>query len=339
MGFQKVEFSFPDEEKDDKGGDIDIESSGAIEIDLSGEEKPVKEKKEVSQEQDDEVDIEVVDDTPKADRNRKASKPPEDVTDEELEDYSDKVRKRIQHFSKGYHDERRAKEASQRERQELESYAKSLVDENTKLKGSVEKNQTALLEQAKKNSAIEILSAKRSYKRAYEAGDADKLLDAQEKLTNAKIKSDKLENFKAEPLQEAEVPVQIPQQQSQTVVDTKASDWAAENSWFGDDDEMTAYAMGVHSKLVKQGVDTESDEYYESINARMRNTFPEEFGEIEEEPEDKPSKRKSNVVAPATRSTAPKKVRLTQTQVAIAKKLGVPLELYAKKVAEEMRKI
>jgi len=338
MGFQKVEYSFPDEEKDSKKEDIEIESSGAIEIDVSGEE-PAKEEKEVVQEKDDEVDIEVVDDTPKADRNRKASKPPEDITDEELEDYSDKVRKRIQHFSKGYHDERRAKEASQRERQEMESYAKSLVDENTKLKGSVEKNQTALLEQAKKNSAIEILSAKRSYKRAYEAGDADKLLDAQEKLTNAKIKADKLADFKAEPLQEAEVPVQIPQQQSQTVVDTKASDWAAENSWFGDDDEMTAYAMGVHSKLVKQGVDTESDEYYESINARMRNTFPEEFGEIEEEPEDKPSKRKSNVVAPATRSTAPKKVRLTQTQVAIAKKLGVPLELYAKKVAEEMRKI
>ena len=335
MGFQKVEYSFPDEEKDSKKEDIEIESSGAIEIDLSGEEPA----KKVIREKDDEVDIEVVDDTPKADRNRKASKPPEDITDEELEDYSDKVRKRIQHFSKGYHDERRAKEASQRERQEMESYAKSLVDENTKLKGSVEKNQTALLEQAKKNSAIEILSAKRSYKRAYEAGDADKLLDAQEKLTNAKIKADKLADFKAEPLQEAEVPVQIPQQQSQTVVDTKASDWAAENSWFGDDDEMTAYAMGVHSKLVKQGVDTESDEYYESINARMRNTFPEEFGEIEEEPEDKPSKRKSNVVAPATRSTAPKKVRLTQTQVAIAKKLGVPLELYAKKVAEEMRKI
>jgi hypothetical protein len=86
-------------------------------------------------------------------------------------------------------------------------------------------------------------------------------------------------------------------------------------------------------------VDTESDEYYENINARMRKTFPEEFGETEEEPEDRTSKRKSNVVAPATRSTAPKKVRLTQTQVAIAKKLGVPLELYAKKVAEEMRKI
>ena len=101
---------------------------------------------------------------------------------------------------------------------------------------------------------------------------------------------------------------------------------------------MTAYAMGVHSKLVKQGVDVSSDDYYETINARMRNTFPEEFGETEES-EVKPSKRKSNVVAPATRSTAPRKVRLTQTQVAIAKKLGVPLDLYAKKVAEEMRKV
>ena len=335
MGFQPVEYSFPHEKDDDK---VEIEGSSAIEIDLSGKSKPEKEEPEPESEaKEKELDIEVVDDTPKADRNRKASAPPEEVTDEELEDYSEKVRKRIQHFSKGYHDERRAKEQAHRERQELENFAKTLVDENNKLKGSVEKNQTALLEQAKKNSAIEILAAKRSYKRAYEAGDSDKLLDAQEKLTNAKIKADKLADFKAEPLQESEVPVQIPQQH-QTVVDTKASNWASENSWFGDDDEMTAYAMGVHSKLVKQGVDTTSDDYYETINSRMRNTFPEEFGE-NEEPEAKTTKRQSNVVAPATRSTAPKKVRLTQTQVAIAKKLGVPLELYAQKVAEEMRKI
>jgi hypothetical protein len=335
MGFQPVEYSFPHEDENDK---VEIEGSSAIEIDLSGKSKPEKEEPEPEPEVNEkEVDIEVVDDTPKADRNRKASTPPEEVTDEELEDYSEKVRKRIQHFSKGYHDERRAKEQAHRERQELENYARTLVDENNKLKGSVEKNQAALLEQAKKNSAIEILASKRAYKRAYEAGDSDKLLDAQEKLTNAKIKADKLADFKAEPLQESEVPVQIPQQ-SQTVVDTKASNWASENSWFGDDDEMTAYAMGVHSKLVKQGVDTTSDDYYETINSRMRNTFPEEFGE-NEEPEAKTTKRQSNVVAPATRSTAPKKVRLTQTQVAIAKKLGVPLELYAQKVAEEMRKI
>jgi|TARA_B110000908_G_scaffold55092_1_gene67092 hypothetical protein len=324
MGFEKVEYTFPDEQED-KG--IEVESSSALKM---GEVEQ-EEKKEI------EVEVEVVDDTPKADRGRKASKPPEDLTDDELEDYSDKVRKRIQHFSKGYHDERRAKEASQRERQEMEAFAKTLVDENNKLKGSVEKNQAALLEQAKKNSAIEVLSAKRAYKRAYEAGDADKLLDAQDKLTNAKIKADKLGDFEPETLQQAEIPVQIPQE-APIQPDTKASDWASENSWFGSDDEMTAYAMGVHSKLVKQGVDTTSDDYYETINSRMRNTFPEEFGEIEEL-EERPSKRQSNVVAPATRSTAPRKVRLTQTQVAIAKKLGVPLDLYAKKVAEEMRKV
>ena len=321
MGFEKVEYTFPDEQED-KG--IEVESSSALKIgEVASEEV--------------EVEVEVVDDTPKADRGRKASKPPEDLTDDELEDYSDKVRKRIQHFSKGYHDERRAKEASQRERQEMEAFAKTLVDENNKLKGSVEKNQAALLEQAKKNSAIEVLSAKRAYKRAYEAGDADKLLDAQDKLTNAKIKADKLGDFEPETLQQAEIPVQIPQE-APIQPDTKASDWASENSWFGSDDEMTAYAMGVHSKLVKQGVDTTSDDYYETINSRMRNTFPEEFGETEEL-EERPSKRQSNVVAPATRSTAPRKVRLTQTQVAIAKKLGVPLDLYAKKVAEEMRKV
>ena len=324
MGFEKVEYTFPDEQED-KG--IEVESSSALKM---GEVEQ-EEKKEI------EVEVEVVDDTPKADRGRKASKPPEDLTDDELEDYSDKVRKRIQHFSKGYHDERRAKEASQRERQEMEAFAKTLVDENNKLKGSVEKNQAALLEQAKKNSAIEVLSAKRAYKRAYEAGDADKLLDAQDKLTTAKIKSDKLGDFEPESLQQAEIPVQIPQE-APIQPDTKASDWASENSWFGSDDEMTAYAMGVHSKLVKQGVDTTSDDYYETINSRMRNTFPEEFGETEEL-EERPSKRQSNVVAPATRSTAPRKVRLTQTQVAIAKKLGVPLDLYAKKVAEEMRKV
>jgi len=328
MGFEKVEYTFPDEQED-KG--IEVESSSALKIGEVASEEVASEEIEV------EVEVEVVDDTPKADRGRKASKPPEDLTDDELEDYSDKVRKRIQHFSKGYHDERRAKEASQRERQEMEAFAKTLVDENNKLKGSVEKNQAALLEQAKKNSAIEVLAAKRAYKRAYEAGDADKLLDAQDKLTTAKIKSDKLRDFEPESLQQAEIPVQIPQE-APIQPDTKASNWASENSWFGSDDEMTAYAMGVHSKLVKQGVDTTSDDYYETINARMRNTFPEEFGETEEL-EERPSKRQSNVVAPATRSTAPRKVRLTQTQVAIAKKLGVPLDLYAKKVAEEMRKV
>ena len=333
MAFQKVEFDFPDEEENNKG-DIEIESSEAVEIDLSGK-KEAKDYKET----EDEYEVEVVDDVPKSDRNRKPSSPPNEVTDEELEDYSEKVRNRIKHFSKGYHDERRAKEASQRQSQELESFAKNLVEENNKLKGTVDKNQEALLEQAKRTAAGEMLLAKRAYKQAYEAGDADKLLEAQEKMTAANLKADKLENFAPSSLQTQDNEVQIPQQNvtKQPEIDERAANWAKENSWFGSDKEMTGYAMGLHDKLVtEEGVDPSSDEYYETINSRMQKLFPDNF---EGEAEETESKRRSNVVAPATRSTAPKKVRLTQTQVAIAKKLGVPLELYAKKVAEEMRKI
>ena len=158
-------------------------------------------------------------------------------------------------------------------------------------------------------------------------------------MTAANLKADKLENFDSRSLQTQDNEVQIPQQNvtKQPEIDERAANWAKENSWFGSDKEMTGYAMGLHDKLVtEEGVDPSSDEYYETINSRMQKLFPDNF---EGETEETESKRRSNVVAPATRSTAPKKVRLTQTQVAIAKKLGVPLELYAKKVAEEMRKI
>ena len=335
MPFQKVEFEFPEDEDNNKN-DIEIESSEAIEIDLSG--KPPKEEKPAKEAKEEDYEIEVVDDVPKSDRNRKPSTPPNEVTDEELEDYSEKVRNRIKHFSKGYHDERRAKEQAHRERQELESFAKTLVEENNQLKGTVDKNQAALLEQAKRTAAGEALLAKRQYKQAYEAGDADKVLEAQEKLNAANIKTDKLKNFEPPALQTEDNEVQLPQERAAQApqVDERASDWAKENTWFGSDQEMTGYAMGLHEKLVTDGVDPSSDEYYETINSRMQKLFPDNF---EGEAEETESKRRSNVVAPATRSTAPKKVRLTQTQVAIAKKLGVPLELYAKKVAEEMRKI
>jgi uncharacterized protein (UPF0303 family) len=330
MGFQKVEFEFPDEQEEKK--DLEIEDSGAVEIDVSGK----KEAADYEVKEEKEVEIEVVDDTPKKDRNRKASAAPEDVTDEELENYSEKVRKRIQHFSKGYHDERRAKESAERERKELENYARQLAEENKQLQATKHKTQEALLEQSKKEAEKDVNVAKYSYKKAYDAGDADKVLDAQEKLTEAKIKLDKLANIDIS-LQEAETPVQSQQEAAQP--DERASNWAKENTWFGSDDEMTAYAMGVHKKAVKEGLDPSSNEYYEKINSRMRSTFSDYFGGEEQPEEQETKKRKSNVVAPATRSTSPKKVTLTRTQVAIAKKLGVPLELYAKKVAEEMRKV
>ena len=328
MTFQKVEYEFPDEGDDDK----------RIEIEPSGAETVGKSKKD-----DDggELEIEVVDDTPAADRNRKASKPPEEVTDEELEEYSDKVRNRIKHFSKGYHDERRAKETALREREELETYARKLVDENKNLKGTVGKNQSALVEQAKRAASTEHEQARRAYKEAYEAGDSEGVLTAQEALTDIKMKVDRLSSFKAPALQEEETPVKVPSGDTQPQPeDKRAKSWADENTWFGTDDEMTSFALGLHSKLTKQGVDPQSNEYYDAINARMRHLFPENF-EDEGENEvsgDTPRKRSTNVVAPATRSTAPRKVRLTRTQVALAKRLGVPLDLYAKQVAEDMRK-
>ena len=333
MGFQKVAFNFPEGEETV----IEVEPSTAEEM------KKVSEVKKEESKNAEEIEIEVVDDTPKADRNRKPSEPPSEVTDEELEEYSDKVQKRIKHFSKGYHDERRAKEKAFREKQELETYAKSLVEENKKLKTTVDKNQEVLLEQAKKTAAGETLLAKRAYKQAYDAGDSEKLVEAQEKLTTAKIKSDRLNNFGSSTLQKEEDAVQIPEQtpesntQQEPRVDERAQKWAKENPWFGPDKAMTGYVMGVHEELISDGVDPTGDEYYEKINSRMRQVFPSQFEDTSEEVVEE-TRKKANVVAPATRSTAPKKVKLTQTQVAIAKRLGVPLELYAQKVAEEMRK-
>jgi len=344
MAFQKVEFEFPD--TDEK--EIDVEPSSAEvlgkdskEVEVEVEDEPtqsVKEEAKAPAKDDDDFEVEVVDDTPKADRGRKPSEPPAEVTDEELEDYSEKVRKRIQHFSKGYHDERRAKEEALRARQELERVTQQLMEENKKLKGNVNKNQTALLEQAKKNASIELESAKSAYKQAYESGESDAVLEAQEQLTNAKIKADRLANFKLPALQEEETPVASQPEPAPAVqVDARAADWQKTNSWFGTDDEMTSFALGLHNKLVKQGVSPQSDEYYQSIDARMRQVFPDNF-EDAAEPEAEEPKRKANVVAPATRSTAPKKVTLTKTQVQIAKRLGLTPQQYAKQVALDMRK-
>ena len=327
---EKVEFDFPDPDKQNFKLEVEGRESEKPEVEVE-EEKPAKSAKA-------EVEIEVVDDTPPKDRNRKPSDPPEDITDDELEDYSEKVRKRLQHFSKGYHDERRAKETAFREKEEALRIAQQLVEENSKLKGTVGKNQEILLDQAKRATNAELEQAKFKYKQAYESGDSDAVLEAQDALTSAKIKADRLNNFKLPPVQQPEKVVQQQQITQAPSADDKAVRWQQDNSWFGSDDEMTSFALGLHQKLVKQGVDPRSNEYYEKINSRMRQVFPEEFSFDEPEQVEEKPRKKANVVAPATRSTAPKKIVLTQTQVAIAKRLGVPLELYAQKVAEEMRK-
>lgn len=345
MPMEKVAFEFPDPDRD-TSKDIKMKDDGSAEIVIEGrrdpfENVPDKDDKPASKakakDEDDDIDIEVIDDTPKKDRGKKPSTPPDDLTDEELESYSEKVKKRLQHFSKGYHDQRRAAEQASREKAELEAMAARLVEENKKLKGTVGQNQQAMLEQAKKMAERELEEAKSKFKQAYDAGESDAVVAAQEELTAAKLKSDRVNNLKLPSLQENETEVQT--QVTAPVVDERATKWQQDNSWFGSDDEMTSFALGLHQKLVKQGINPRSDEYYEKINSRMRQVFPDAFDDIEDdEPEDTKPRRKTNVVAPATRSTAPKKIVLTQTQVALAKRLGVPLEEYAKQVAMEMRK-
>jgi hypothetical protein len=313
---EKTEFEFPDE------AEVNARKGG-----------------KVVEPESDAPEIEVVDDTPEEDRGRKPmSEPPKEVTDDELSKYDESVQKRIKHFTKGYHDERRAKESAEREREEALRFARSLAEENKQLKGSVNQNQTALIEQAKKVVANELETAKRQYKEAYEAGDSDALVNAQEALTSAKMKAEKVNNFRPTPLQVEKTDVQPAYQpQPAAPVDDKLLAWQDQNQWFGSNKRMTAYALGLHEDLVGEGIPAGSEEYYRRINTDMRERFADQFGA--DEPADaKPQRTKSNNVAPATRSTAPRKIVLTQTQVNLAKRLGVPLELYARKVAEEMRK-
>jgi len=289
-----------------------------------------------------EPELEIVDDTPEADRGRKPMiDPPKDPTDEELSKYDESVKKRIQHFTKGYHEERRAKEAAQREKEEALRLAQVVVEENKKLRGTLSEGQTALLEQAKRVVASELEQAKRSYKEAAESFDSEAMLAAQEAMTVAKIKADKIENYRPTPLHQPENEVQIAQsQQPAAQVDNNLAKWRDENQWFGANKRMTAYALGVHEDLVSEGVPAGSKQYYDRLNADLRERFPEQFSDNGNGSDaDANTQRRSNVVAPVTRSTAPRKVVLTQSQVNIAKRLGVPLELYARKVAEEMRNV
>lgn len=289
--------------------------------------------------QADEFQIEVEDDTPPEDRNRKPmNEAPKDFADDELAKYDEGVRKRIQHFTKGYHEERRAKEAALREKEEAIRAAQAIVEENKKLKGSLSQGQQALLEQAKRVVATEVETAKKKYKEAYEAGDSDALVAAQEELTTAKLKAERVNNFKPTPLQQETPAVQTDQNVTAPQPDSRAQEWQRDNKWFGKDEEMTGFALALHNKLIRTGIDPTSDEYYERVNSRMRQVFPEAFEDSDRQTNASSSPRRSNVVAPASRSTAPKKIVLTKSQVEIAKRLGVPLELYARKVAEEMRK-
>jgi len=284
-------------------------------------------------EKETEIEIEVVDDTPAQDRGRQAlDRPVEDPTDEEINSYSDKVKGRIKELTHARHDERRAKESTIREKQELENLAQQLLDENRQLKEYANTGAKQYAETVKQAVGSELETARRNYKAAQEAFDTDAIIAAQEALTDAKLRMISAENFKPTPLQTASDNVQI--RKSEPVapeLDEKTLRWQAKNQWFGaaGNEELTSFSLGLHQKLVNSGVDPRSDEYFERIDARMRSTFPESFGGREAK-----STRPSSVVASATRSSGPKKVQLTTTQIALAKKFGLTPQQYAVQVAK-----
>jgi hypothetical protein len=305
-----------------------------------------QEKVESKQEDSDAIEIKLEDDTPEEDRGRKPL--PKEVVEElegdDLDEYSEKVKKRLGQMKKVWHDERRAKEAALREREEALRFAQIREQEVRQLKQRLGNGEKAYFHEVTKAANNDLGVAKERLKQAYEAGDAGKITEAQEALTEAKLRIKQYENFQPS-LQEDFTGVQPTQQYQvppapQPVSDPKAEAWKDKNPWFGTDEEMTALALGLHEKLVRSGVDPRSDDYYDRVNATMRKRFPDYFdAEVEEEKPtqtreaEKPTRTKpANVVAPVTRGTAPRQVRLTPTQVAIAKKLGLSNEQYAREL-------
>lgn len=310
MATDRDEFKFPDEQENEV-------------------------KVEASRETD--VEIEIVDDTPERDRGRKPlDKEVLDPTDEEIDSYSAGVQARIKELTHARHDERRQKEAVAREKAELERLTQQLLDENNRLKQRYNEGQEVLINSARKEAESELEMARRKLKEAQEAFDTDAIIEAQEELAAAKYRAEEAKRFRPQALQPTEFPVQTQQQpQTQVQPDEKSLRWQAKNQWFGQPgfEEYTSYALGLHQKLVTGGTDPRSDEYFDQINGRMKSKFPELFGGNEDRPKTgEVQKKPTTVVAPAARTTSAGKIRLTQTQVALAKKLGLTPQQYAAQV-------
>ena len=312
---EQLSFKFPDEPDQTKAGSIEPATP--------------------------DLEIEIVDDTPPQDRGREPM-PKEivkELEEDDLEEYSEKVRTRLSQMKKVWHDERRDKESAIREREEALRFAQLREEENKQLKQKLSAGEKIFSEELTKSTTAEIATAKEKLRQAYESGDSSAIADAQEALTDAKLKLNDFQRFRPtlqEPISKVEaIPEQAQAPQRTQIADPKAESWRNKNTWFGVDTEMTALALGLHEKLVRSGVDPRTDEYYRQVDSTMRRRFPEYFeSESAQAPEpEKPAPRKAaTVVAPATRSTAPNKVRLTPTQLALAKRFNLTPEAYAREM-------
>jgi len=293
--------------------------------------------------EEDDFELEIVDDTPEEDRD-KARRPenatPELPEDDEIASYSESVQKRIKKLKYEFHEERRAKEEAARLRDEAISFAQKEREEKMRLQRMLEEGEGVLVNQAKQRLQVQLEKAKADFKTAYETGDADAMAEAQSRMSDLKNEEFRLNSYK--PPARTQQPQQpMPTAQPKPAVpapSTKAQEWAQKNPWFmrNGDEDITALAMGTHEKLVRSGVAPDTDQYYTQIDAAVRRAFPDRFADASEEV--KPQRRQAgNVVAPAGRTAAqtPRKVVLTSTQVALAKRLGLTPQQYAAQLLKD----
>jgi len=288
-----------------------------------------------------EIELEIIDDTPEPDRGKpKATDKPAAAAsddDDDLEGYSDKVKKRINKLKYDYHAERRAREDDARLREEAINIAVKLKEERDHMARRLEATEDVSLGQAKQRITTELAQAKAQFKAAYESGDGEALAEAQMRMTELKTEEARVNTFRPQrPTQEQQVQPIAPRPAGPPPPSSRATNWAKQNPWFQNDEEMTGFAYGVHERLLKEGVAPDSEEYYNQINTSVRRVFADKFDDGKTE-DKTPRRQMSSVVAPAGRQTnsAPRKVVLTSTQVALAKRLGLKPEVYAAQLLKE----
>ena len=308
----------------------EVEETTEIEVEI--EETPVEEKQETETKVEEQVEAPEPESEP-------TEKPTEENSDAEIDKYSAGVQKRIDQLTKQYRDEERARQEAQSIQEEAVKYAEKVKQENEKLRKSLEDNEGVLLTQAKTRIEAQLEQAKAQYKTAYEAGDPDELLKAQSELTRLQNEEYRVSNFKPAKREEPEpVPTEAPKQEAQpepAKPPQRALDWADKNPWFMQDKRMTGFAYGVHEELLTKGVEPNSEEYYNEIDAAMKEAFPSKF-EVAAEESAPPQSQAGNVVAPPSRtSKKPRKVKLTPTAAALAKRLGLTAEQYAAQLMKD----
>ena len=251
----------------------------------------------------------------------------------DLEDYSEKVQKRIKRLTF------QIKEAERRERAAVD-YAKGLKNKYETAQNKYEETDTNYLKEYNARIDAEREKAKNALKQAYESQDTDAILEAQDTLTKLSVEKEKVSmTLQDKESRKKEVESQTAQEVAQPDapqprISPRAQQWAEDNEWFGSDRVLTSAAMGIHEDLLQEGIDAESDEYYNQINKRMKEYFPQKFAQDTTEVKQATREPVQNVASVSRRSGGRKSVKLTKSQVVIAKKLGVPLEEYAKYVKE-----